>query len=131
MVQGGSKLNKNKHKNGTTTNVRSTKVMKRGQRAGEKTSKFSKARKLVRGVYTSGLENQLVNKMNPSQREKLKFVNTTPKAKPLTKEERKAKARASRRLKKKVCFLPSYFLNLNLNYNKQISGCCCCCCCRY
>eukprot|EP01059_Diplonema_ambulator_P008774 TRINITY_DN18520_c0_g1_i1.p1 TRINITY_DN18520_c0_g1~~TRINITY_DN18520_c0_g1_i1.p1 ORF type:complete len:135 (+),score=51.85 TRINITY_DN18520_c0_g1_i1:43-405(+) len=100
MVQGGLKKLAKKSKKQAVVKKQSKVQGKRGK-AVTPNQPWSKAKKKLQGVYTAGLESNLVQKMNPSEREKLRVVHHEAKAKPLTKDEKRARARAERRSKKK------------------------------
>ena len=102
MVQGSLKKLASKTKKASVAN-RQAKVTRKGKRTIVSGSATAKAKKKLTGCYTAGLERNIVGRMNPSEREKLKHVNTDQGDKPLTKAEAKSHARQARRNKKKVC----------------------------
>eukprot|EP01064_Diplonema_japonicum_P015416 TRINITY_DN23149_c0_g1_i1.p1 TRINITY_DN23149_c0_g1~~TRINITY_DN23149_c0_g1_i1.p1 ORF type:complete len:121 (+),score=32.47 TRINITY_DN23149_c0_g1_i1:40-402(+) len=100
MVQGSLKKLAKKSVKATVVRRQAKVISKRGRKAAS-TQPWSKAKKKIQGVYTAGLENNIVGKMNPSEQEKLKMIHHEKKAKPLSKDEKRARARSDRRDKKK------------------------------
>ena len=101
MVQGGLKKVAKKEQKATVAHKRS-KVTRKGKRGPIGNSTNAKAKKKLLGCYTAGLEGNIVGKMNPSEREKMRVVSKGGDEKKLGKKERKAIARQNRRESKRV-----------------------------
>ncbi|KAJ9447667.1 hypothetical protein DIPPA_35028 [Diplonema papillatum] len=101
MVQGGGMKKLAKKEQKSVVKQRLAKHTKKGKRAAPNSEKWSKAKKKLQGVYTAALEANLVQKMAPSEKEKLRVIVSKKFEKLPTKAEKKALARKARRGKKK------------------------------